>query len=96
MIEHELGPLTYHLRCPGKKSSFHEFSSEQADYIISRLFEGLHILMNDSWKPMYKKYKYIESLPSGTYKSAQMILSHLEEDCGDEYIRRLEELVRKK
>ena len=26
MIEHELGPLTYHLRCPGKKSSFHDFS----------------------------------------------------------------------
>jgi len=96
MIEHELGPLTYHLRCPGKKSSFHDFSPEQADYIIARLFEGLHILMNDSWKPMYKKYKYIESLPSGTYKSAQMILSHLEDDCGNEYIRHLEELLRQK
>lgn len=94
MIENELGPLTYHLRCPGEKSSFRDLSSEQADYIISRLFSGLHILMNDSWQPMYRKYKYIESLPSGTYKSAQMILSRLEEDCDDEYIRRLEESLR--
>ena len=52
--------------------------------------------MNESWQPMYKKYKYIESLPSGTYKSAQMILSHLEEDCGNEYVRRLEESLRQK
>ena len=96
MIEHELGPLTYYLRCPGEKLSFRDISPQQADYIISRLFMSLHNLMNDSWKPMYKKYKYIASLPSGTYKSAQIILSHLEEDCGDKYIKNLKESLYQK
>ena len=94
MLEHEIGPLTYHLRCPGEKLSSRELSSQKADYIISRLFVSLHNLLDESWKPMYKRYKYVESLPSGTYKSVQMILSQLEEDCGDEYIKNLKDSLR--
>jgi hypothetical protein len=91
MIENELGPLTVHLRFPGEESTFRDISPQQADDIILKLFTGLHILLNDYWKPMYKKYKYVGSLPSGTYKSVQMILNALEEDCGDECMRHLEE-----
>ncbi len=89
MISQEIGPLTYHLRFPGEKSSPQDLSSQQADDIIFKLFIALYNLMNNSWRPMYKKYKYIDSLPSGTYKSVQIIMSSLEEDCGDEYMRSL-------
>ena len=33
MISHEIGPLTYHLRFPSEKSSFHNFTPEDADMI---------------------------------------------------------------
>ena len=90
MFENELGPLTYHIRCPGEKSSFHKFSPEQAQHILFGLFANLNNLAIDLWIPAYKKYKYISSLPSGTYKSVQMILSRLEEDCGKGYMAQLE------
>src|SRR3989344_9158181 len=69
MIEHELGALTYHIRFPGEKSSLHKFSSKQADQIIFGLRTNLNNLMASSWKNSYKKFKYIDRLPSGTYKS---------------------------
>lgn len=92
MLENELGPLTYYIRFPGEKLAFrHEgLSPELADRILYGLFANLTTLLNDLWKPAYKRYKYIHSLPSGPYKSIQMILGELREDCGDKYMEQLE------
>ena len=94
MICHEIGPLTYHLRFPGEKSSFHKFTSEDADMILHSLFTSLNGLLSVLWQPKYKKYKYIDSLPASPYKSAQMILAELEESCGKKYIDRLAYLTK--
>jgi hypothetical protein len=83
MIEHELGPLTYHMRFPGEKSSLHKFSPKQANQIIFGLRANLNNLMASSWKNSYKKFKYIDRLPSGTYKSIQLILSVLDDYCSE-------------
>lgn len=83
MIEHELGSLTYHIRFPCEKSSFHKFSTEQADAILFGLRANLSNLAASSWKDSYKKFKYIDHLPSGTYKSIQLILSVLEDYCSE-------------
>lgn len=90
MFEIELGPLTYHIRFPDKKhSSFLDLSPGQADQIILELFKNLMNMMHNLWKPAYKKYKYISSLPTGQYKSVQMIFGRLEELCGEEYLTKL-------
>ncbi len=92
MFENELGPLTYHIRFPGEKMAFrHEaLSPELADNILYQLFANLTTLLNVLWKPAYKRYKYIHSLPTGPYKSVQMIFGELSEDCGDKYMEQLE------
>src|SRR3989338_215427 len=64
MIEHELGSLTYHIRFPGEKISHRELSPEQADRIILGLRTNLNNLMARSWKDSYRKFKYINNLPS--------------------------------
>lgn len=85
MFENELGPLTYHIRFPDRKSTISDLSPKHADYILFALYIKLNDLMADFWKPEYKRYKYIASFPTGVYKSIQLILSRLEEDCGKEY-----------
>lgn len=86
MIEHELGPLTYHIRFPNRKSDpFHTLSPEQADQVLRGLHSNLESLATNSYKPSYKKYKYIDSLPSGTYKSVQHILGCLDDYCSEIY-----------
>ena len=87
MISHEIGPLTYHLRFPGEKSSFHKFTSEDADTILHSLFASLNGLLSAFWQPKYKRYKYINSLPPSPYKSAQMVLAELEDSCGKDIDR---------
>ncbi len=82
VIGHELGPLTYPIRFPGEKSDFHQFSPEKADQILFGLFTNLNNLAANLWKPEYRKCKYIDSLPTEPYKSVQLILSHMEDDCG--------------
>ena len=89
MISHEIGPLAYHLRLPGEKSSFHKFTTEDADTILHSLFASLNGLLVALWQPKYKRYKYIDSLPPSPYKSVQMVLAELEESCGKQYIDRL-------
>jgi len=89
MIEHEIGPLTYHLRFPNEKTGYHKLPPEEADHILFELFMNLHSLMAGFWKPTYNRHKYISSLPNGTYKSAQLIMSRLEDDCGKEYLDHL-------
>lgn len=83
MIQSELGPLTYFIRCPGRKSDFHKFSSEKSEQILFGLRANLNSLAEHSWKDSYKKYKYVDQLPSGTYKSIQLILSLLDDYSSD-------------
>ena len=90
MFENELGPLTVHIRFPNEKfGKIHKLTPEQADSILFALFINLNELTTVLWKPAYIRYKYISSLPSGSYKSVQMVLGRLEEDCGEEYMRQL-------
>jgi hypothetical protein len=89
MITNGIGPLTVHLRFPGEKSIlYNELKPEEADNILYSLFTDLNILLANLWQPKYKKYKYIHSLPSSPYKSVQMVLSELEESCGQNTINR--------
>ena len=81
MIEHELGSLTYHIRFPGEEHSFSKLKPEHADGILIGLQTNLNKLAVNSWKPAYDKYKYIDDLPSGTYKSVQHIIACLEDYC---------------
>ena len=83
MIEHELGPLTYHIRFPDEKISRRELSPEQADRIIFGLRTNLNNLATSFWKDSYRKFKYLDRLPSGTYKSVQLILSLLDDYCSE-------------
>lgn len=90
MIINEIGPLTVHIRCPGHEPGyFGKLMPEQADDILYSLFLYLHNLSVSLWLPKYKRYKYIDSLPVGSYKSTQMVLAELEESCGREYLDRL-------
>lgn len=83
MFKQELGPLTVHIRFPNEKSAYlRRLSPEQADLILFELSSNLSDLIKNLWKPAYKRYKYISSLPNGAYKSIQMVLGQLEEDCG--------------
>lgn len=90
MIINEIGPLTVHIRYPGHKPGyFGKLMPEQADNILYSLFLNLNNLSSALWLPKYKRYKYIDSLPVNAYKSIQMVLAHLEELCGREYLDRL-------
>lgn len=94
MFENELGPLTVHIRFPNHKPGyFGKLTSDQADIILFSLFLNLNKLLNILWQPKYAKYKYINSLPASPYKSVQMILGYLADDCGKEYMARLENLL---
>jgi hypothetical protein len=90
MISHEFGPLTYHIRFPGQKSSFGDLAPEIADDILYRLFMILRNFINALWQPKYNRFKYIHSLPAGTFKTTQLILNDLEDFCGEEYVKKLE------
>lgn len=90
MFEIEFGPLTYHIRIPGEKSSYLDVSPELADHILFATFVTINNLMSEFWKPEFKKYKYISSLPTGVYKSLQLLLSRLEDLCGKEYLKQLQ------
>ena len=90
MFEIEFGPLTYHIRIPGEKSDYLEVSPEQADQILFSFFVMINRLMEEFWKPEYKKYKYIASLPTSVYKSLQLLLLRLEDLCGKEYLEKLQ------
>lgn len=88
MISHEIGPLTVHIRFPDHKPGyFGKLMPEQANNILHSLFLYLNDLSAALWQPKYKRYKYIDSLPASPYKSVQMVLAELEEDCGQEYMR---------
>ncbi len=87
MIKNNLGALTFHIRCPEYKHS--KSKIEQSDFILINLFLSLNDLLGMTWKPKYKKCKYISDLPVSPYKSVQMILDELKYSCGDKYIKHL-------
>lgn len=90
MFENELGPLTVYIRCPGYKSDdVNHVKPKQADLILFNLFIDLNNLLGDLWQSKYKKYKYVSSLPTCPYKSIQMVLGKMEDDCGKEYMKSL-------
>ena len=97
MLKNELGPLTVHIRIPDYEREYGKCdpSPEQANIIILELYKNLTDLASDLWKPSYKKYKYISSLPSGPYKSVQMVLGTMEEYCGEFHMDFLEYLRNK-
>lgn len=94
MIKNELGPLTVHIRCPNEKFG-DRLTPEQADFILLNLFIGLNNLLADLWKPAFKKYKYVSSLPASPYKTIQMILCEMEDDCGKAYVKQLKSRLSK-
>jgi len=79
MLCHELGPLTVHIRFPGERSKSTDLSPRQSNAILNDIHTGLEMMARESYKPAYKRYKYIDSLPTGTYKSIQMVLARMEE-----------------
>ncbi len=83
MIQHELGSLTYHIRFLDEKSKHLGLTNEQADNILFGLRANLNNLAENSWNDSYRKFKYINDLPSGTYKSVRLILSLLDDYCND-------------
>lgn len=95
MLSHELGPLTVYIRIPDfKPNDLTDLKPKQADAILFSLFTNLNKLLESMWKPAYKKYKYISSLPAGPYKSIQMVTVKIEELCGSEYMDKLTEQYR--
>ena len=78
MIDNDLGPLTVHIRYP-ERTGIVKFSPQKADQILFGLRTNLNNLLEANWKPIFNKYKYIESLPSGTYKSVQLLLGYLDD-----------------
>ena len=58
MIENELGPLTFHIRCPEYKHS--KSKSEKSDHILLSLYLSLNKLLGDFWELKYKRYKYVD------------------------------------
>jgi len=97
MLSLELGPLTVYIRIPDfKPGGLTGLKPEQADTILLSLFMDLNKLLGIVWKPAYKKYKYISSLPIGPYKSIQMVMARIEELCGAEYVGKLAEQYRLK
>lgn len=89
MIERELGPLTVHIRCPENKYGKRFVKPRQADIILLSMYTSLGHLAGEHLKPGYRRYKYISSLPSSPYKSIQMVLGRMDDDCGDGYLERL-------
>lgn len=89
MFKNELGPLTVHIRCPENSYSSNKIINEKRDRILFDMYKVLNFLLYRFYKPLYKKYKYVSSIPSGQYKSIQLVLGELEIDCGKEYTKKL-------
>jgi len=90
MLTHELGPLTVHLRHPDSPHvKGNAKQHEQSNDILFTLFITLNALSTELQELRFKRFKYIDSLPTGPYKSVQMVLANLEEDCGPDYVKQL-------
>jgi len=88
MFDNELGPLTYHIRCPDRL--YNQSTADKADHILFELYANLQGLINNLSKPFFNRYKLIASLPTGPFKSVQMVMGQLADDCGDKYVKDFE------
>ena len=88
MFKNELGPLTVHIRHPENSYSSNKIINKKRDQILFNMHEELLFLAHKFHKPIYNKYKYIDSITTGQYKSIQLVLAELEFDCGEEYIKK--------
>jgi len=86
MIETEVGPLTVHIRCP--EYSKEKSKEERDNLILYSLFMSLERILDYLWKPKYKRYKYVDSLPTSPYKSVQMVLAKLKYSCNFKYLEK--------
>lgn len=93
MLTNELGPLTVHLRFPGKKS-YQDIPIEEADKMLLEIFVRLRHLLHLTWKSNYKKHKYVSNLPSSPYKSGQLVMGEFVDDCGKEYVKKMEDFFK--
>src|SRR3989338_1611861 len=82
MFRNELGPLTVHIRHPENSYSSNKIINEKRNQILFDMREELLFLAHKFHKPVYNKYKYIDSIPTGQYKSIQLVFTELEFDCG--------------
>jgi hypothetical protein len=89
MLGNEIGPLTVHIRHPELKLDKNHVTPQKADAILSSLYLSLIQLLSGYEKPQYRRHKYISSLPSSPYKSVQLVLGRMEEDCGKGYLEQL-------
>jgi|SRR3989344_5018695 len=93
MFRNELGPLTVHLRHPENGFSSSKIINEKRDRILFDMYNELVFLAHKFHKPIYNKYKYIASIPTGQYKSIQLILAELEDDCGEKCINKFKKKI---
>ncbi len=89
MFRHQLGPLTVHIRCPYGEFISNKFIVDRNNKILSDMYIELLFLANTFSNPMYAKYKYIDSIPVGPYKSIQLVLATMHEYCGEKYLKQI-------
>jgi hypothetical protein len=83
--------LKVYIRIPDyRREKDDGFSKDKANKILFSLFINLVRLSNFTHKPQFKRYKYISSLPTGPYKSVQIVMAEIRELCGEEYMNKLE------
>ena len=93
MIRNDLGLLTAHIRHSNTEFE-RTIESDRADNILLSLYINLNDIAVSLSKPSYKKYKYVELLPVGPYKTIRMIIAELEDNCGKAYMKQLRSWVK--
>ena len=88
IICHELAPLTVYIRIPNYTDTYShkKIAPEKCDQILFSLYTNLQKLAEIFYHSRYEKYKYIESLPVGPYKSIELILAEMEDLVGRKYM----------
>lgn len=92
MFETEFGPLTVHVRFPDRDNGKRDYlEGIRNDGIIYETYDKLFELSESFNKPSYGRIKYLDSLPTGPYKSVQMVINSLVELVGEDYILQIED-----
>lgn len=63
--------------------------SAQSDCILLNLYVTFNNLLAALCKSEYKKYKYVHDIPTGAYKTIQMVFCTMKDSCGKEYMKQL-------
>jgi hypothetical protein len=89
MLRDEIIFLSIYLRLPEEEKKGDRQRKLEFDHILYWLYVGLIRLSDviETWKKVdYEKYKYIDEIPSSSYKSVQMVIANMIEFCGEENI----------